>query len=250
MKARRCFVSQLLRERMNEGLLAGTRTAFAAALAVAAFATLTACGGVSKRTDRVSSEPTSITPFVAAFEESPTVANWENLHAQLIKAPIAAPTEARIVGVLVAKPLPRNILDAAAVDLATLDWGGTVELLRKLNVVARSDPSPQGVRMVGDTARLAWLMLTLRANYSIESVDLSYTDLKAGTPSVGQSMNLANVDFSGSELRGTTWRNSNLTDAIFDRTDVAGVLRCTNCTFGTLQYPGTVTLAGGKWVPR
>ena len=227
------------------------KTGFARlALAVAAFALLAACGGVSKRpSDRAPAQSASLAPAIAAFEKNPNAATWENLHAELLKAPIAPAAESRIVGVLAMRTLPRNVLDAAAVDLATLDWGGTVELTRKLNVVARSDPSPQGKAMVGNTSRLAWLMLALRANYAIEPVDLSHTDLRTGAPSVGQSMNLANADFSGSELLGTTWRSSNVTNAIFDGTDVAGVLRCANCTFGTLQYPGTVTLTGGKWVP-
>lgn len=235
---------------MTERLAAKTGSALAAALVVAAVAILTACGGVSKRPDRAPAEPASLSPNVAAFERSPNVATWETLHGELLKAPISPAVESRIVGVLAAKTLPRNILDAVAVDLATLDWGGTVELARKRNIVARSDASPQGSAMVRSTARLVWLMLTLRASYAVETVDLSYADLRTGTPSVGQSMNLANVDFSGSELSGASWRNSNLTDAIFDGTEVAGVLRCTNCTFGTLQYPGTVTLTGGKWVPR
>ncbi|MEO6836018.1 MAG: pentapeptide repeat-containing protein [Candidatus Tumulicola sp.] len=233
---------------MTQGL-SKTGSAFAAGILAVTLATLAACGGVSKRPDR-GHESAFVPPHVAAFERNPNAANFESLHADLLMGPISSETDSRIVAVLASKDVPRNVLDAIAVDLATLDWGGTMEWAQKLNVVARSDSSPQGARMVRNTSRLAWLMLTLRANYAVDLVDLSHADLKTGAPSVGQAMNLANVDFSGSELAGTTWHNSNLTNAIFGGTVVAGALRCTNCTFGTMQYPGTVTLTDGKWVPR
>ena len=57
--------------------------------------------------------------------------------------------------------------------------------------------SRQSAEVIANTSRLAWLMLTLRANYADDSVDSRRTNLKAGTPSTGLAMNLSRVDFSG-----------------------------------------------------
>lgn len=226
------------------------RTVLATALLALVFAFVPACGGVSQRSDKGAPAPPAIAPALSAFERDPNRATWETLHVSLIKAPIAPDSESRLVEVLATKPVSRAVLAAAAVDLATLDWGGTMQWLQKLNVAARSDTSRQSAEVIANTSRLAWLMLTLRANYADDSVDLTRTNLKAGTPSTGQAMNLARVDFSDAELAGADWRSSNLTDALFNGTVVAGVLRCTNCTFGTLRYRGTAVLTDGKWVSR
>lgn len=233
----------LRRTRRNHG--------FACAIALAASATLlAACGGVSKRPSVDAASPVPIAPRLAAFEMQPNRANWLSLHAALLRGPIAPETESRLVEILANDEVPREIFAAAAVDLATLDWGGAMQWVERTNVAARSDPSPRGTRAVANSSRLAWLMLTLRANYANDPVDLTRTDLRAGPPSMGQAMNLQRVDFSHSELAGTTWRSTNLTDALFNGAVVAGTLRCVDCTFGTLQYRGTAVLSDGKWLSR
>jgi hypothetical protein len=222
-------------------------------LPIVALSLLAACGGADSKhpSDQQSpAESTSMGSSIAAFQRNPTVATWEPLHEDVLKGPLTSNDESRIVEVLGSTPIPRRILAAAAVDLASVDWVGSMRWVHQLNVASRTDPSPQGRAMVRNTARLAWLLLTLRASYVNDFVDLAHADLRIDSGAIGQAMNLANVDFSGSELSGGTWHNANVGNAVFNGASVDGVLRCANCTFGSLQYSGSVTLTDGKWVPR
>lgn len=208
-----------------------------------------ACGGGGNNANQGGpSESPKMASDIAAFEKDQSLSNWEALHEDILKGPLTGDAESRIVEIFATKPVPRRIVNAAVIDLSTVDWAGTMKWIHQINVAAKIDP--EGAQMVKGTARLAWLMLTLRASYANDFVDLSRTDLKADDPFVGQSMNLTNVDFSGSELRGGKWHNSNLTNATFNGTGVDGALQCINCTWGSLQFPGVVTLTDGKWVPR
>ncbi|HEY1655342.1 MAG TPA: hypothetical protein VGF86_09535 [Candidatus Tumulicola sp.] len=233
-------------------VLQGRRRRYArsavSALAVAwSLGALAGCGGVSQRPGRAPAVAASTAPAIAAFERDPNAANWEALHASLLKGAIAPEIESRLIEALANRQVPRNVFAAAAVDLATLDWGGAIQWVQKVNVAARGGRNPTAV---ANSSALAWMLLALRPTYANDPVDLTHADLRSGSPPDGLPLNLARVDFSRSELSAMTWSNSVLTDALFLGTSVDGVLKCTNCTFGTLQYGGTVVLSDGKWRPR
>ncbi len=187
---------------------------------------------------------------MSAFEKIPNVTNWKNLHGALSSGPLDARDERRIVDVLVDKEVPGRIADATVVDLATIDWIGTMRWVHERNVSARNDPRLHPTSVASSTARLAWLMLAVRANYADDFVDLSGADLRSRLPQVGQSANLANVDFSGTALSGATWRDSRLVKARFFRTNVVGVLHCIGCTFARGRHRGSATLVDGTWILR
>lgn len=231
-----------------------TTAARTLAAGLIAAAALAACGGVSQRPDRTSAArpqaPVALAGALSAFERSPDARSWIALHGVLMQGPIAPETESRIVRTLAAQAAPRNVVDAAAVDLATLDWGGTLEWVRKTNLAARDDASPRGASAVRNSSVLAWLMLALRPAYATDPVDLVRADLRFGAPPPKLSLNLAQVDFSHSLLPGGTWYGANLTGARFDEASVAGVLRCVGCTFGTLKFRGAAVLSDGTWLSR
>lgn len=233
----------------------GLTAARALAAGTVAAAVLVACGGVSQRPQRA---PATNAPQVraalaaalAAFERDPGANAWLPLHAALLRGPIAPETESRIVRTLSARNVARNVVDAAAVDLATLDWGGAMQWVQKTNLAARDDASPRGVSAVWNSSALAWLMLVLRPAYAGDPVDLTHADLRFGAPPPHLALNLEAVDFSRAILPGGTWYGANLTGARFDGSSVAGVLRCTDCTFGTLKFRGTAVLSDGTWLSR
>lgn len=235
--------------------MSGTRATAALTLAagLVAATVLTACGGVSQRPDREPAARASqlraeLAFVLPAFERSPNAGSWLALHAALMQGPISPETESRIVRTLASESVSRNVVDAAAVDLASLDWGGTMQWVQKTNLAARDDASSRGASAVRNSSELAWLMLALRPAYAGDPVDLTRADLRFGAPPSRLSLNLANVDFSHGVLPGVTWYGANLTDARFDGTSVAGVLRCANCRFGTLELRGTAVLADGTWL--
>lgn len=194
-------------------------------------------------------DPRQAVADVAAFQAQPSQRTWAPLRAALLQNPTQHALTASLVEALVEQPVPARVFDAAAVDLATSDWPATVKWIRQYNVVARTDPSAHGRSVVAASARLAWLLFALRANYARDAVDLTSADLRDPAPFVGQAMNLTNVDFSGGLLDGGTWRGSNLLGATFTGATVAGVLRCDDCSFGSSKYPGELRLAGNQWVP-
>lgn len=186
---------------------------------------------------------------LAAFQAQPSQRTWEPLRVALVKSPPNGAVESSVVETLAETHVSDRLLDAAAVDLATVDWPGAVKWIRQYNVVARADPSPRGRAAVRATARLGWLLLALRPNYAKDPVDLTHADFRDSAPFVGQAMNLTNVDFSGAALAGGTWRGTNVGGAQFASASIEGPLRCANCTFGSVRYPGVVTLAAGQWAP-
>jgi uncharacterized protein YjbI with pentapeptide repeats len=169
------------------------------------------------------------------------------LRIALLTTPPNVAVESSLVEVLAEAPVSDRVLDAAAVDLATADWPGAMKWIRQYNVAARTEASARGRGAASVTARLAWLMLALRPSYAKDPVDLTHADLRDPAPFVGQAMNLTNVDFSGAVLSGGTWRGANVGGAQFSAVSIGGTLRCANCTFGNVRYPGVLMLAGGQW---
>jgi uncharacterized protein YjbI with pentapeptide repeats len=103
--------------------------------------------------------------------------------------------------------------------------------------------------VVSRTAQLAWLLLALRAGYLDNRTDLSQMDLRDSSNFVGQSMNLTDVNFSGSRLTGTVWRNTNLTHATFNGVAVDGELMCDACVWDYGGAPSSKTFSHGRWIP-
>jgi hypothetical protein len=197
--------------------------------------------------DQQTVDPHVVIANMEAFEKNPSMETWGPIRAELLKTPADQVIESSVQA-LTEQPVPSRLLNAAAVDLGASDWAATMKWVRQYNVAASTDPSARGRQMVSGTARLAWLMLALRANYVKDAADLSRTDLRDDAAFIGQSMNLANIDFSSSRLNGGTWHNANVGGALYAGATVTGVLRCTACTFGSLRYPGTLTLISGQWV--
>ena len=225
------------------------RAALLSSLLIVVSSLLAACGSPSTASP-VREPAAGLSSAISAFEKSPNVPNWKILHDAMSSGPLDARDERRIVDVLVDKAVPERIVDATVVDLATIDWAGAMRRVHGRNVAARNDRSPGGTIVASNTARLAWLMLAVRANYADDFVDLSGADLRSGLPLAGQSTNLTNVNFSASELNGATWRDSKLTKARFSHTKVAGVLRCSDCTFAKGRHRGSATLVDGAWILR
>jgi len=217
--------------------------AIALALSIAA----AGCGRTAQ--ENAHFDTTAFVGDLAAFQNRPSQRTWEPLRVALVKTPPSGAVESSVVEVLAETPVPDRLLDAAAVDLATVDWPGSIKWVRQYNVAARTDPSPRGRGAVRTTARLGWLLLALRPNYAKDAVDLTHADIRDAAPFVGQAMNLTNVDFSGAALRGGMWRGTNVGGTQFESASIDGPLRCANCTFGNVRYPGVVTLAGGQWAP-
>lgn len=224
------------------------RPLLASAIAIVTFVQLTGCAQLRQSDDQPQLNARTLISDIDAFEKQPTAATWEPIRVALLNTPSNAAVESTVVESLAQRPVPQRILNAAAVDLATVDWTGAMKWIRQYNVAAGTDPSARGRQMAGATARLAWLMLALRANYAKDSVDLSYTDLRCDAPFVGQEMNLANVDFSGSRLLGGTWRRTNVGGAAFAGVTLAGDLHCVACSFGGLRHSGSFALVNGRWV--
>ena len=171
------------------------------------------------------------------------------LRAALFDSPADPALESSVIDALARQPVPVRVLDAAAVDLATSDWAGTMKWVRAYNVMAQTNPAPAGRTTVAATAHLAWLLLALRAAYAKDAVDLTRTDLRDADAYIGQAMNFANVDFSESRLSGGQWHGSNVGGASFSNVLLNAPLQCSGCTFGSVKYPGTVALRNGQWVP-
>jgi len=215
--------------------------------ALLASLTLTSCGGGGSAGSAAQPAPVNAaaTADVVTFEKNPTPATWEALHADLVSQQLTVAAESDIVRALSTGRVPANLFTATVVDLATLDWVGTVKWVRTVNVAARATSDTTAAR---STAKMAWLMLAIRSSWAADFVDFSRMDLRASGDYLGRSVNLTNVDFAQSELSGANWIDASLNSANFDDVRVDGVLRCTNCLFGTVRYPSTLTLEYGKWV--
>jgi hypothetical protein len=206
-----------------------------------------ACGPAPHSSDDPTPQGNAIWHELAAFERKPDQANWLRLHASLLSGAATIPIESRVVETLVQRPVPRNVFDAAAVDLATRNWTATMRTVRNANVAAQRDASPRAAAAVANSSGLIWRIVALRTIDADDAVDLTHTDLRADPPPPGMPLNLSHVDFSHGTLITMHWRDSNLAHAGFSGTLIAGTLSCTNCSFDGVRYGGTVVLRSGTW---
>jgi hypothetical protein len=206
--------------------------------------------GCSRYSERIDVPMTKLMllPFARAFERHPSIATWDAVHRHMRLGALEERSQTAIVkGLTRGRGVPPRLMNAAAVDLATYAWNDSLVTVRRENVMARRDPASS--KAVARTARLAWLLLALRAGYVDERIDLSKMDLRDPSRFVGQSMNLSNIDFSESRLTGTVWHGSNLTRASFDQVAPDGALACDACIWTRGGTPLRKTFVRGRWVP-
>jgi hypothetical protein len=205
------------------------------------------CARYSERIQAPAPRATTLAPFVRVFELRPSIATWDSVHRRMSLEALDERSRTAIVnGLTRGRVVPPRLVDAAAVDLATYGWGGSIETIRQANLRARRHAS---VDVVSRTAQMAWLLLALRAGYLDNRTDLSQMDLRDSSSFVGQSMNLTDVNFSGSRLTGALWRNTNLTHATFNGVAIDGELVCDACIWNYGGSPLRKTFSRGRWVP-
>jgi hypothetical protein len=223
-------------------LNAGVRRAgVAAALALGLTSTL----GCARYSERVPAPIATLQPFVDRFERAPSIATWEAVHRHMRLGALDPRSQVAIVRGLSHRDVPPRLVDAAAVDMATYAWSGSLATIREQNLSAQSMAAADDV---ASSARLAWLLMALRAGYIFEGVDLSKMDLRDPASFVGQSMNLRGVNFDDSYLPGGVWRNSDLTGTSFERTRTDGTLVCDPCVWRGGEAPQRKTLLHGRWI--
>jgi hypothetical protein len=188
----------------------------------------------------------SVVADMTAFDKNPNPATWAALHADIVTQPPNT-YEANVIRTLSSGRVPKDIITDAVVDLAALDWGGAMKWIRNVNLGARSGMNTTTVR---GSARLAWMMFTMRSSWATDFVDLTRMDLRATSPYLASQVNLNNVDFAQTQITGSTWVGVSLLNASFDGAVIDGPLNCTACSWGSAIMPGTVTLRYGKWVAR
>jgi hypothetical protein len=184
---------------------------------------------------------------IDAFQKNPTVETFEPLHDDILVGSLNNDSQSRIVEGLATHDVDIRVVNATLVDLATVDLNGALRWTRVLNIAAKSDPT-RGPQVLKRTAKLTWMLLSLRAGFTSDFVDLSGMDLRDGSPIVGQAMNLGNIDFSRTQFSGGIWRRTILTQSKFDASTADGTLQCQDCAWGTIR--GNGTLSGGSWVTR
>jgi hypothetical protein len=227
-------------------LKAGIRRSGACVAFVLASMTLSGCARYSERI-QVSAPKATLAPFVRVFEQRPSIATWDLVHRHMRLGALDERSQTAIVnGLTRGRDVPPRLVDAAAVDLATYAWGGSIETIRRENLRARQHASAD---VISRTAHLAWLLLALRAGYLDNRTNLSEMDLRDTSSLVGQSMNLTDVNFSGSRLTGTVWRNTNLTHATFNGAAIDGELACDACVWNYGGVPLRKTFSHGHWIP-
>jgi hypothetical protein len=219
------------------------RAGVAAALAVGLASTF-GCARYSERVE-LPAPLATLQPFVAQFEVDPSIAAWEAVHRHMRLGALDPRSQTAIVRGLSRHDVPSRLVDAAAVDLATYAWSGSLATIREQNRLALSSDSPGEV---SNSAHVAWLLLALRATYVFERVDLSDMDLRDPARFVGQSMNLSGVDFDRSHLSGGVWRGSNVTRASFDRSTIDGTLVCDGCVWRAGGKPQRKIFVRGRWI--
>lgn len=184
---------------------------------------------------------------VAAFESSPDEKSWAVLHGDLLTGPGSLYVTSRIVNVLAKHDLPTPLVNAVAADLWTNDSLDALRSVRQMNVAASRYRTAREARVAERTSRLAWLLLAMRTSDVINVIDLTQMDLRAGGDSVGQGMNVNNVDFSGSKLQGGSWKGANITGTIFNGVHLTSRLTCTDCFWKDFLVNGTLVLSNGRW---
>jgi hypothetical protein len=227
-------------------LKADIRRSGACVAFVLASMSLFGCTRYSERIQAPAPKAT-LAPFVRVFAQRPSIATWDSVHRHMRLGALDERSQTAIVnGLTRGRDVAPRLVDAAAVDLATYAWGGSIETIRRENLRARRQGSTD---VVSRTAHLAWLLLALRAGYLDNRTDLSQMDLRDSSSFVGQSMNLTDVSFSGSRLTGTVWRDTNLTHATFDGVAIDGELVCDACFWNYGRAPLRKTFSRGRWIP-
>lgn len=187
----------------------------------------------------------SVIADLAAFDKTPNEATWLPVHADIVTQQPNT-YEGAVIRTLGSGRVPASIVNDAVVDMGAIDWGGTIKWLRDINIGARgSNPT-----MTRETAKLTWMMFSLRSSWATDFVDLTRMDLRAATPYVVPQANLSNVDFAQAEISGSTWVGTELMNASFGDAIVDGPLYCTSCSWGSSVVPETLQLQYGKWVAR
>ncbi|HEY3675546.1 MAG TPA: pentapeptide repeat-containing protein [Candidatus Tumulicola sp.] len=189
----------------------------------------------------------TLAPFVRVFARHPSIANWEAVHRHMRLGALDERSQTAIVyGLTRGHDVAPRLFDAAAVDLATYAWGGSIETIRRENLRARREGS---LDVALRTAHLAWLLLALRAGYLDDRINLSEMELRDPSRFVGRSMNLTDVNFTGSRLTSAVWRDTNLTNATFNAVEIDGRLECDACIWNYGGAPLRKKLSRGRWVP-
>jgi hypothetical protein len=218
----------------------------AVALAFAALASLTACSNPASKP--VAGSP-SMDAAVAAFEQNPDDSTFQALHTEILTSgSLNAGSEMRIANRLMAGKISERIANAAAADLATIDFLGTMRYLRAANIAAQINPPRDTPDMVRKTAKLSWLMLALRPYGDKNPVDVSHMDLRVPDASIGRALNLSNIDFTGAHLAAGAWRGADLAGAAFGDVITDGPVVCDTCRWGSAR--ASLRLDDGKWVAR
>lgn len=205
------------------------------------------CGGGSSSAPAPQAAPNpSVVADFAAFDKNPNAATWIPVHADILTQQPSS-YQSTVIRTLASGRVPADIVDDAVVDMGTIDWIGTMKWLRAINVGARS---ASNATLTRGTAKLTWMMFSLRSSWATDFVDLTRMDLRTATPYLASQVNLNNVDFAQAEIAGSKWVGVQLLNASFGDAVVDGPLTCTGCSFGNAVLAGTVTLQNAKWVQR
>lgn len=204
------------------------------------------CSGSSASAPPPQAPPNpSVVADLAAFDKNPNQATWLPVHADIVT--VSPNTyEGAVIRTLSSGRVPANIVDDAVVDMGAIDWAGAIKWLRDINIGARgSNPT-----VTRGTAKLTWMMFSLRSSWAADFVDLTRMDLRASSPYLAPQVNLNNVDFAQALLSGSTWVGTSLLNTSLGDAVVDGPLYCTSCTWGTSVVPGKLRYDYDKWVAR
>lgn len=205
------------------------------------------CSGGSSSAPAPQAPPNpSVVADLAAFDKNPNAATWLPVHADIVTQQPGS-YESAVIRTLASGRVPANIVNDAVVDMGAIDWIGTMKWLRAINVGARS---ASNATLTRGTAKLTWMMFSLRSTWATDFVDLTRMDLRAATPYLASQVNLNNVDFAQAEISGSTWVGVQLLNASFGDAVVDGPLTCIGCSFGNAVLPGTLTLQSSKWMQK
>jgi hypothetical protein len=215
-------------------------------LAVVALVAAASCGGAKSDAPPPQAPPNpSVVADLAAFDKNPNQATWLPVHADIVTQQPNT-YEGSVVRTLGSGRVPANIVNDAIVDMGAIDWGGTIKWLRDVNIGARaSNPT-----MTRETAKLTWMMFSLRSSWANDFVDLTRTDLRAPSPYLAAQANLNNVNFAEARLTGSSWVGVSLLNSSFGDAVVDGPLNCTGCSWGSAIVPAALTLQYGRWVAK
>lgn len=205
------------------------------------------CGGSNSSAPPPQAPPNpSVVADLAAFNKNPNATTWPPVHADIVTQQPNT-YEGAVIRTLAGGRVPPSIVNDAIVDMGAIDWIGTMKWLRAINVGSRS---AKDATLTRGTAKLTWMMFSLRSSWATDFVDLTRMDLRAAPPYLASQVNLNNVDFAQAEITGSTWAGIQLLNASFGDAVVDGPLSCAGCSFGNSIVPVTLTLQNGKWLQK